>query len=119
MMHEQTFKTRKAQIFRSALWGCKSAYKQTPSQIIHHAINYWEAEVQLRTIFITCIISFKYQPVFRRGNGSLYPLHRMLSGFHSRFESVGENKYFCTYREPDPSFPTHFDKKKHTHTRIL
>jgi len=37
----------------------------------------------------------------------------MLSGFHSRFESVGENKYFCIYREPDPSFPAHFDKKKY------
>jgi hypothetical protein len=35
----------------------------------------------------------------------------MLSGFHSRFERAGENKYFCTYWEADPSFPGHFDKK--------
>jgi hypothetical protein len=26
------------------------------------------------------------------------------------FESVGENKYFFRYLEPEPSFPAHLDK---------
>jgi hypothetical protein len=59
------------------------------------------------TLALMQVVSFKPRPLYPQGKRSWYQLDRRLGGLQSRSGRVSEGKSAYSYRESNPSCPSH------------